>query len=368
MSYNGFDIKYTEGKSRVGTIETSRGIIKTPAFMPVGTAGTVKAMLPEQVKNIGADVLLCNTYHLMLRPGEDLVSDLGGLNEFMNWKGPILTDSGGFQVMSLSNLRTISEEGVVFKSHIDGKKFFLSPESSISIQKKLQSTILMSFDECTPYPVEKSEAEKSMKLSLRWGKRSKKAFANHSGSLLFGIQQGSMFKDLRESSAAGLTDIGFDGYALGGLAVGETQEEMFEVIDFSIDLFPKSRPKYLMGVGKPSDIVGAVLRGVDMFDCVIPTRSGRNGQAFVEGGTVNLKNARYKVDNLPLDPTCNCYCCNNYSKGYLSHLVRTNEILGSILVTWHNLSYYLDLMKNIREKITEGTFTEFAEKFKKHTN
>ena len=368
MSQNGFSVKHIEGKSRVGTLKTSRGIIKTPAFMPVGTAGTVKAMLPENLRTIGADVLLCNTYHLMLRPGEEIVNKLGGLNDFMNWKGPILTDSGGFQVMSLANLRTISEEGVIFKSHVDGKKFFLSPETSISIQKKLQSTIIMSFDECTPYPIDKSEAEKSMKLSLRWGKRSKKSFGRNPDSLLFGIQQGSMFEDLRKSSAIGLTDIGFDGYALGGLAVGETQEKMFEVIDFSIDLFPDNRPRYLMGVGKPSDIVGAVLRGVDMFDCVIPTRSGRNGQAFVKEGTINLKNAQYKNDELPLDPTCNCYCCSNYSKGYLSHLVRSNEILGSILVTWHNLSYYLNLMKNIRSKIAEGTFTDFAKKFQNSDN
>ena len=363
MANKEFSILHTEGKARVGVLETSRGKIDTPAFMPVGTAGTVKAMLPDNLKSIGADVLLCNTYHLMLRPGEETVDQLGGLNKFMNWSGPILTDSGGFQVMSLAKLRTISEEGVVFRSHIDGKKFFMSPETSIVIQKKLQSTIIMSFDECTSYPIKKSEAEKSMKLSLEWGKRSKKEFGINSDSMLFGIQQGSMFKDLRKMSAKVLNDIGFDGYALGGLAVGETQERMFEVIDFSIDLFPERRPKYLMGVGKPSDIVGAVLRGVDMFDCVIPTRSGRNGQAFVEFGTINLKNARYKNDNEALDPKCDCYCCINYSKGYLNHLVRSNEILGSILLTWHNLHHYLSLMKTIRKKISEGTFTKFAKKF-----
>ena len=363
MNLNDFSVSHTQGKARAGLLKTSRGYVETPVFMPVGTAATVKAMTPETLKMIGSQILLCNTYHLMIRPGEKVVNHLGGLNKFMNWSGPILTDSGGFQVMSLSKLRQLDENGVTFRSHIDGKKFLLSPEGSIRIQETLQSTIIMSFDECTPFPVEKKLAEKSMKLSSRWAERSKLSFTGANGSMLFGIQQGGMFKDLREQSALCLNSIGFDGYAIGGLAVGEPQEKMFEVLNYSTDFFPKDRPRYLMGVGKPSDIVGAVLRGIDMFDCVIPTRSGRNGQAFVQDGVINLKNAKHKFDEKPIDENCSCYCCSNYSRGYLSHLVRCNEILGSMLLTLHNLYFYTNLMKKIRELIQRGDFTAFAKNF-----
>ena len=363
MKLNDFSVSHTEGRARTGLLKTSRGFIETPVFMPVGTAATVKAMTPESIETIGAQILLCNTYHLMIRPGEKVVNQLGGLNKFMNWSGPILTDSGGFQVMSLSKLRQLDENGVTFRSHVDGKKFLLTPEDSIKIQETLQSTIIMAFDECTPFPVEKKYAETSMRLSSRWAERSKSSFKGVNGSKLFGIQQGGMFKDLREQSANCLTSIGFDGYALGGLAVGEPQEKMFEVLDYSIDFFPNDRPRYLMGVGKPSDIIGSVLRGVDMFDCVIPTRSGRNGQAFVQDGTINLKNAKNQLDEKPIDENCSCYCCANYSRGYLSHLVRSNEILGSMLLTWHNLYFYVNLMKKIRELIQKREFTAFAKKF-----
>ncbi len=363
MNPNSFSINGTEGKARAGLLKTSRGYVETPVFMPVGTAATVKAITPENLQKIGSQILLCNTYHLMIRPGEQVVNQLGGLNNFMNWPGPILTDSGGFQVMSLAKLRQLDESGVTFRSHIDGKKFLLTPENSIRIQETLQSTIIMAFDECTPYPVEKKVAEKSMKLSSRWAERSKSSFKEANGSMLFGIQQGGMFKDLREQSALCLNTIGFDGYAIGGLAVGEPQEKMFKVLDYSTDFFPKDRPRYLMGVGKPSDIVGAVLRGVDMFDCVIPTRSGRNGQAFVKEGTINLKNAKHKLDEKPIDESCSCYCCANYSRGYLSHLVRSNEILGSMLLTFHNLYYYVNLMKKIRQLIQKREFTAFAKNF-----
>ena len=363
MGITDFSVSHVEGKSRVGLLKTSRGDIETPVFMPVGTAATVKAMLPETLEAIGAQIILCNTYHLMIRPGEKVVNHLGGLNAFMNWSGPILTDSGGFQVMSLAKLRQLNENGVTFRSHVDGKKFLLTPETSIMIQETLKSTIIMAFDECTPFPVEKKIAEKSMKLSSRWAERSKASFKGSNGSMLFGIQQGGMFEDLREESARNLNDIGFDGYAIGGLAVGEPQQKMFEVLDYSTDFFSKDKPRYLMGVGKPSDIVGAVLRGIDMFDCVIPTRSGRNGQAFVENGTINLKNAQYQLDKNPIDQACSCYCCSNYSKGYLSHLVRSNEILASMLITLHNVYFYLSLMKKIRMLIKRGEFKAFAEKF-----
>ena len=363
MGITDFSVSHVEGKSRVGLLKTSRGDVETPVFMPVGTAATVKAMLPETLEAIGAQIILCNTYHLMIRPGEKVVNHLGGLNTFMNWSGPILTDSGGFQVMSLAKLRQLNENGVTFRSHVDGKKFLLTPETSIMIQETLKSTIIMAFDECTPFPVEKKIAEKSMKLSSRWAERSKASFKGSNGSMLFGIQQGGMFEDLREESAYHLNDIGFDGYAIGGLAVGEPQQKMFEVLDYSTDFFSKDKPRYLMGVGKPSDIVGAVLRGIDMFDCVIPTRSGRNGQAFVENGTINLKNAQYQLDKNPIDEACSCYCCSNYSRGYLSHLVRSNEILASMLITLHNVYFYLSLMKKIRMLIKRGEFKAFAEKF-----
>ena len=363
MGITDFSVSHVEGKSRVGLLKTSRGDVETPVFMPVGTAATVKAMLPETLEAIGAQIILCNTYHLMIRPGEKVVNHLGGLNTFMNWSGPILTDSGGFQVMSLAKLRQLNENGVTFRSHVDGKKFLLTPETSIMIQETLKSTIIMAFDECTPFPVEKKIAEKSMKLSSRWAERSKASFKGSNGSMLFGIQQGGMFEDLREESARNLNDIGFDGYAVGGLAVGEPQQKMFEVLDYSTDFFSKDKPRYLMGVGKPSDIVGAVLRGIDMFDCVIPTRSGRNGQAFVENGTINLKNAQYQLDKNPIDEACSCYCCSNYSRGYLSHLVRSNEILASMLITLHNVYFYISLMKKIRMLIKRGEFKAFAEKF-----
>ena len=363
MGITDFSVSHVEGKSRVGLLKTSRGDVETPVFMPVGTAATVKAMLPETLEAIGAQIILCNTYHLMIRPGEKVVNHLGGLNTFMNWSGPILTDSGGFQVMSLAKLRQLNENGVTFRSHVDGKKFLLTPETSIMIQETLKSTIIMAFDECTPFPVEKKIAEKSMKLSSRWAERSKASFKGSNGSMLFGIQQGGMFEDLREESARYLNDIGFDGYAIGGLAVGEPQQKMFEVLDYSTEFFSKDKPRYLMGVGKPSDIVGAVLRGIDMFDCVIPTRSGRNGQAFVENGTINLKNAQYQLDKNPIDEACSCYCCSNYSRGYLSHLVRSNEILASMLITLHNVYFYISLMKKIRMLIKRGEFKAFAEKF-----
>ncbi len=363
MGMNDFAVSHVEGKSRVGLLKTSRGEVETPVFMPVGTAATVKAMLPETLGEIGAQIILCNTYHLMIRPGEKVVNHLGGLNAFMNWSGPILTDSGGFQVMSLAKLRQLNENGVTFRSHVDGKKFLLTPETSIMIQETLKSTIIMAFDECTPFPVEKKIAEKSMKLSSRWAERSKASFKGSNGSMLFGIQQGGMFEDLREESARYLNDIGFDGFAIGGLAVGEPQQKMFEVLDYSTDFFSKDKPRYLMGVGKPSDIVGAVLRGIDMFDCVIPTRSGRNGQAFVENGTINLKNAQYQLDKNPIDEECSCYCCSNYSRGYLSHLVRSNEILASMLITLHNVYFYISLMKKISALIKRREFKAFAEKF-----
>ncbi len=358
-----FKINATEGKARTGAIQTAHGEIRTPAFMPVGTAATVKAMLPESVKATGADIILGNTYHLMLRPTAERIAKLGGLHKFMNWHGPILTDSGGFQVMSLAQIRKIKEEGVQFQSHIDGSKHMLSPERSMEIQHLLGSDITMIFDECTPYPATHKQAEDSMGLSLRWAERSKNAFIKREGYGLFGIVQGSVYEDLREQSADGLIKIGFDGYAIGGLAVGEGQEVMFNVLDYTTPMLPQDRPRYLMGVGKPSDIVGAVMRGVDMFDCVLPTRSGRNGQAFTRNGAINITNSKYTDDATPLDAECKCPACTNYSKAYLQHLVKSKEILGAMLMTWHNLHYYQDLMAGIREAITAGKFEEFVEEF-----
>lgn len=346
----------TYGTARVGKLHTAHGTIQTPAFMPVGTAATVKAMLPESVKATGADIVLGNTYHLMLRPTAERIAELGGLHRFMNWSGPILTDSGGFQVMSLSKLRKISEEGVTFQSHIDGSKHMLSPERSMEIQHLLGSTITMIFDECTPYPATHLQAKESMELSCRWADRSKRAFKERPGFGLFGIVQGSVFEDLRAESAKHLTGLGFDGYAIGGLAVGEGQKIMFEVLDYTASMLPEEKPRYLMGVGKPSDIAGAVARGVDMFDCVIPTRSGRNGQAYTSEGTVNIRNARFSDDPSPLDPSCTCPACADYSKAYIHHLVRSGEILGAMLMTWHNLHFYQHLMQQIREDIRTGTF------------
>jgi len=349
-----FKITATSGKARTGEIQAAHGMIKTPAFMPVGTAATVKAMLPESVKDTGADIILGNTYHLMLRPGAERIASLGGLHKFMNWPHPILTDSGGFQVMSLAKLRKIDKDGVTFQSHIDGSTHRLTPEKSMEIQHLLGSDINMVFDECTPYPATRDEAESSMRLSLEWAERSKRAFIPRPGHALFGIVQGGIYPDLREESAAALVDIGFDGYAIGGLAVGEGQEEMFNVLDYTAPLLPENKPRYLMGVGKPEDIIGAVARGIDMFDCVIPTRSGRNGQAYVRGGTINITNAKYADDSGPLDPECLCPACLDYSRAYLHHLVKSDEILGSMLMTWHNLQYYQDLMRGLREKIANG--------------
>jgi queuine tRNA-ribosyltransferase len=328
-----------------------RGEIRTPAFMPVGTAGTVKAMLPESVRETGADILLGNTYHLMLRPGAERVARLGGLHTMMNWARPILTDSGGFQVMSLAQLRKLDEQGVSFQSHIDGATFQLTPERSMEIQALLGSDIHMVLDECTPFPATEAEAESSMELSMRWAKRSKAAFREAPGRALFGIVQGGVHAHLRERSAAALKEIDFPGYAVGGLAVGEGQARMFEVLDFTVPHLPTDRPRYLMGVGKPDDIVGAVMRGIDMFDCVLPTRSGRNGQAFTRRGTVNLRNARHTDDPQPLDEECRCPACSQYSRAYLHHLVKSEEILASMLITWHNLTYYQDLMAGLRAAI-----------------
>lgn len=337
------------GARRIGKINTAHGVINTPAFMPVGTAATVKAMLPESVASTGAQIILGNTYHLMLRPGAERVAKLGGLHKFMNWHGPILTDSGGYQVMSLSKLRKINEKGVTFQSHLSGEKFELTPERSIEIQHLLGSTITMAFDECTPFPASWDEAKKSMELSMRWAERSKKAFIKRAGYALFGIVQGGVYADLRKASIEALSAIGFDGYAIGGLAVGEGQELMFKVLDDVMPHMPADKPRYLMGVGKPDDIIGAVNRGVDMFDCVLPTRSGRNGQAFTSYGTVNIRNSKFADDNEPLDPATISEA-SKYSKAYLHHLVKSGEILGSMLMTWHNLQYYQNLMKTLRQE------------------
>ena len=360
-----FKITNKEGSARLGVISTKRGDISTPAFMPVGTAATVKAMMPESVRATGAEIILSNTYHLMLRPTAERIFHLGGLHKFMNWDRPILTDSGGFQVMSLSKLRDIKEDGVTFKSHVDGSKHYLSPEKSMEIQKLLGSDIVMCFDECTPYPATKINAEESMRMSMRWAKRSREAFGDRPEHALFGIQQGSIFKDLREQSAEKLSKIGFDGYAIGGLAVGEGQEQMFEVLDYAPDQLPKEKPRYLMGVGKPDDIVGAVQRGVDMFDCVLPSRSGRTGQGLTRYGAVNLRNSRHKDDERPLDLLCTCPTCLNYSRAYLHHTIRIGEIIGSMLLTWHNLHYYQELMSDIRKAIKNNEFSKFVDEFHK---
>lgn len=355
-----FEVEKTSGKARLGRLYTAHGVVETPAFMPVGTVGTVKAMMPESVAETGAQILLGNTYHLMLRPGADLVERLGGLHKFMNWHKPILTDSGGFQVMSLSKLRKITEEGVDFRSHIDGSLHRLSPEISIGIQHKLDSNITMCFDECPPYPVERKYVADSTRRSMRWAKRSKDAFIDRDGYGIFGIVQGGVHEDLRRESAQALSDIGFDGYAVGGLAVGEGQEKMFEVLDYTPECLPADKPRYLMGVGRPSDIVGSVLRGIDMFDCVMPTRSGRTAQAFTRQGTLNMRNACHKEDDRPIDPMCRCPACRHYTRAYIHHLFRAQEILGAMLLTWHNLTYYQDLMRDIRQAIREDRLEEFA--------
>ena len=362
-----FTVHATDGKARTGTIAMRRGEIRTPAFMPVGTAATVKAMKPESVRATGAAVILGNTYHLMLRPGAERVARLGGLHRFMNWDRPILTDSGGYQVMSLAELRKLTEDGVAFRSHIDGSQHMLTPERSMEIQRLLGSDIVMAFDECPRADRPLGEIEASMERSMRWAARSRAAFDTGGGhaaaSALFGIQQGALDAGLRARSAAALQDIGFDGYAIGGLAVGEGQEAMFATLDFAPGELPASAPRYLMGVGKPDDLVGAVLRGVDMFDCVLPTRSGRNGQAFTWAGPVNLRNARHAEDGGPLDPRCACPTCATYSRAYLHHLTKAGEMLGSMLLTEHNLSFYQALMASMRVAIADGRMAAFAAEF-----
>jgi len=363
MSGFSFEIAATDGAARTGTIRTPRGEIRTPAFMPVGTAGTVKAMLPESVAATGADILLGNTYHLMLRPGAERVARLGGLHRFMNWDRPILTDSGGFQVMSLAELRKLTEDGVTFRSHIDGARHHLSPERSMEIQRLLGSDIVMCFDECPALPAPEAEVARAMRLSMRWAERSKAAFGERPGHALFGIQQGGVSRELREESAAALCAIGFDGYAIGGLAVGEGQAAMFGVLDYAPAMLPADRPRYLMGVGKPDDIVGAVERGVDMMDCVLPSRSGRTGQAFTRRGVVNIRNARHADDPRPLDEACACPACRGYSRAYLHHVVKAGEIIAAMLLTWHNLHYYQDLMAGLRQAIAAGRLAGFVAGF-----
>ena len=354
-----FQIAATEGPARTGTIRMARGEIRTPAFMTVGTAATVKGMKPADVRASGADIILGNTYHLMLRPGAERMARLGGLHDFMQWDRPILTDSGGYQVMSLGDLTTISEEGVTFKSHLDGSRHMLSPERSMEIQALLGSDIVMAFDECTPFPATHDVAEASMLRSMRWAQRSRDAFA--SSGALFGIQQGSMFADLRARSSDALTGIGFDGYAVGGLAVGEGQEAMFGVLDYAVDMLAADKPRYLMGVGKPDDIVGAVERGIDMFDCVLPTRSGRNGQAFTWDGPLNIRNAKFAEDMTPLDPASPVAA---WSKAYLHHLVRSGEMLGAMLMTEHNLWFYQQVMAGLRGAIGQGDLVMWADRFR----
>ena len=362
-----FTLHKTNGAARRGTIETPRGEIRTPAFMPVGTAATVKAMYPQQVRELGADIVLGNTYHLMLRPGAEEVAALGGLQDFMQWDGPILTDSGGFQVMSLSKLAKMSEEGVKFQSHIDGADYMLTPERSIEIQTLLGANIRMVLDECTPFPATHEQAERSMQLSMRWAERSKNAFAKYDagiGDALFGILQGSVYEDLRHQSIADLQNIDFDGYAVGGLAVGEGQEMMLNVLDFTMPAMPQDKPRYLMGVGTPDDLVEAVARGIDMFDCVMPTRAGRHGTAYTWRGMVNIRNARHKHDPRPLDEASACPASSQYSRAYLHHLHRCGEYLGAMLLTWHNLAFYQELMAAMRVAIEEGRFEDFRADFK----
>ena len=363
MSGIGFDLLATDGAARRGRLTTAHGTVETPAFMAVGTAGTVKGLTVEQVAETGTEIVLGNTYHLMLRPTAERVAALGGLHRFMNWRGPILTDSGGFQVMSLAALRKITEQGVTFKSHIDGSRHALTPERAVEIQDLLDSNITMVLDECTPFPVDEAEAKRSMERSMRWAARCREAFRKREGYGLFGIVQGSIFPDLRRASAEALTEIGFDGYAIGGLAVGEGQELMFKTVEETVPALPVERPRYLMGVGKPADLVGAVRRGIDMFDCVMPTRSGRTAQAFTARGTLNMRNARHQDDPRPLDESCACRACRDYPRAYLHHLFRSDEMLGPILLTLHNLTYYQSLMGGLREAIEAGNLEAFAASF-----
>ncbi len=358
-----FAVAATDGAARRGRLETARGAVETPAFMPVGTAATVKGMLPGAVRGTGARILLANTYHLMLRPGDARIEALGGLHRFMGWDGPILTDSGGFQVMSLAELREIGEEGVRFRSHIDGSRHLLSPERSVEVQHRLGADITMAFDECTPFPASREAAAASMRLSMRWAERSRRAFVPRPGHGLFGIVQGGVYEELRRESAETLAGIGFDGYAVGGLAVGEGRDDMLRMLDATAPLLPADRPRYLMGVGKPADLVDAVARGIDMFDCVLPTRSGRTAQAFTRRGQVNLRNARHADDPRPLDEACDCPACAGFSRAYLHHLAKAGEMLGAVLLTWHNLAYYQRLMAGLRAAVAEGRLAAFADAF-----
>jgi queuine tRNA-ribosyltransferase len=363
-----FELLASDGAARTGIIHTARGEIRTPAFMPVGTAATVKAMLPQSVRETGADILLGNTYHLMLRPGAERIARLGGLHKFMDWPRPILTDSGGFQVMSLSALRKITEEGVRFQSHIDGHQEFLSPERAMEIQRLLGSDIQMVFDECPALPATHATIEKSMALSMRWARRSRTAFDSQPdgervGRACFGIVQGGTFADLRLRSAEALKEIGFEGYAVGGLAVGEPQSAMFETLDATVVHLPQDKPRYLMGVGKPDDIVGAVLRGIDMFDCVLPTRSGRNGQAFTFAGALNLKNSRFADDPAPLEEGCNCPACRQFSRAYLHHVVKSGEIIAAMLLTWHNLTHYQRVMEMLRQAVAQSRLKDWIKAY-----
>ena len=357
-----FTLKKTDNLARRGEIQFQRGKVQTPAFMPVGTYGTVKGMSPEEVEATGAEIILGNTFHLMLRPGTEIINLHGDLHDFMHWDKPILTDSGGFQVFSLGDMRKITEEGVHFRSPIDGSKVFMGPEESMQVQRSLGSDIVMIFDECTPYPATEREAEESMSLSLRWAKRSKEAFGDNPNAL-FGIVQGGMYPDLRKASLETLMEIGFDGYALGGLSVGESKEEMFHILDTTANLLPVDKPRYVMGIGKPEDLVEAVSRGIDMFDCVMPTRNARNGHLFTSFGVVKIRNQRYEKDTRPLDESCSCYCCQNYTRSYLRYLDKAGEILGVRLNTIHNLHYYQSLMQSMRDAIENGNFEDFVKDF-----
>ena len=357
-----FEVLTSDGMARRGRLQLARGAVETPAFMPVGTYGTVKAMTPEELRAQGAQIILANTFHLMLRPGVEIIAAHGGLHEFMNWPGPILTDSGGFQVFSLGDLRTLSEAGVTFRSPVDGAEVFLGPEESMAVQQALGVDIIMCFDECTPYPASEEEARCSMELSLRWAARSKAAHGD-APAALFGIVQGGMYEALRARSLAGLMEIGFDGYAIGGLSVGEPKADMLRILDHLLPLMPAQRPRYLMGVGKPEDIVEAVRRGVDMFDCVLPTRNARNGHLFVSDGVIRIRNSRYRNDTRPLDEACDCYTCRHYSRAYLRHLAACNEILGARLNTCHNLHYYQRLMRGLREAVAAGALAAFVAEF-----
>lgn len=358
-----FSLLNEDSGARLGQIKLKRGIIDTPTFMPVGTAATVKALTVDQINQTNSQIILCNTYHLYLRPGTERIERLGGLHKFMNFNKPILTDSGGFQVMSLSKNTKINEDGAIFNSHIDGKKIFISPEISIDIQKKLNSDILMVFDECPEYTKDKDRIRDSMNLSIRWANRSKKEFGLNSEKMLFGIVQGGVFNDLRKECLSELLDINFDGYSLGGLAVGESQDEMFETVEEITPFMDKNKPRYLMGTGTPGDLIGAVKRGIDMFDCVLPTRTARNGLAFTWNGKINLRNSKYTNDDSPLDTNVNCPASNLYSRNYLNHLLNCNEILASTLITWHNIAFYQDLMLKIRESIKNGKFNEFYKQY-----